>query len=167
MADNDSLNKGNTRYALGICGVAPVNWLSQGAVFNRGYFDENILQPIAAELCREEKKKYYSWTLPQMENMRPRASKRNLAQMDELCFKRVVHPPFGLDVALSNFFLFGWLKSKPSSRSMGEIGELFETVDETRSTLRLDTIATVFGNWIERLKQFIIIWSINTCASLS
>jgi hypothetical protein len=66
--------------------------------------------------------------------------------MDELGFKCVPHPHFNLDIAPSDFFLFGWLKGELSSRQVSEFNGIFEMVDEILSTLTSDTIARVFGN---------------------
>jgi hypothetical protein len=75
--------------------------------------------------------------------------------MEELRLKRVLHPPFSPDIAPSDFFLFGWLTDELSSRQVSEINGLFEIVDAILSTLTPDTIARVFGNWIERLTHVI------------
>jgi hypothetical protein len=111
---------------------------------------------MATELHREGKKKHRPWTLLHMDNARPHTSKRNSARLDELRPKRIVHLPLDHEIALSDFFLFGLLKSELSSRSVGEIGELFEIVDEILSSLRPDTIVMVFANSIERMKQVMI-----------
>jgi hypothetical protein len=66
--------------------------------------------------------------------------------MEELRIKRLPHPHFGLDIAPSDFFLFGWLKGELSSQQVSEINWLFEIVDEILSTLTPETIARVFGN---------------------
>jgi hypothetical protein len=132
-----------------------VDWLPQNASFNGEYFNENILQRIAAELNGGGKKKHRPGTLLHMDNAKSRRPKRNLARMEELHLKRTAHPPFSPDVAPSDFFLFGWLKGELSSRSVGDINELFELVDEILSTLATDTITRVFANWIERLEQVI------------
>jgi histone-lysine N-methyltransferase SETMAR len=139
----------------GIRGVKFINWLPHGAFFNEAYFDENILQPMASELQAGEQKKYSPWPLLHMDNARPYISKRNLARMEKLRRKCAAHPPFSSDIAPSDFFLFGWLKGELSSRPVSEIIGLFEIVEEILSTLTPDTIARVFANWIERLKQVI------------
>jgi hypothetical protein len=99
----------------GIRGVRPINWLPHGASFNGAYFDENILQPMASELHAGEEKKHCLWPLVHMDNARPHTSKPNLARMEELRFKRVLHLSFSLDITLSDFLLFGWLKGELSS----------------------------------------------------
>jgi hypothetical protein len=73
--------------------------------------------------------------------------------MEELRPKRVAHPPFSHEITPSDFFLFGWLKGELSSRPDSEINGLFEIVEEILITRTSDTIARVFANWIERLKQ--------------
>jgi hypothetical protein len=100
----------------GIRGVRLINWLPHGASFNGAYFNENILQPMASEFHAREEKKHCLWPLVHMDNARPYMSKRNLGRIEELRFKRVTHPPFGPEIAPSDFFLFGWLKGELSSR---------------------------------------------------
>jgi hypothetical protein len=138
-----------------IRGVTLGDWLPQGASFNGAYFDEHILQVMTSELHPGKEKKHRPWPLIHTDNARPQMSKRNLAPMEELRLKRVPHPPFSTYVAPSDFFLFGWLKDDLSSRQVSEISRLFEIVDEILSTFIPDTIARVFGNWIERLIQVV------------
>jgi hypothetical protein len=90
-----------------------------------------------------------------MDNAQLHTSKQNLARMEELRLKHVADPPFSPGIAPADFFLFGWLKGELYSRSLSEINGLFEIVEEIMSTLTPDTIARVFANWIERLKQVI------------
>jgi hypothetical protein len=139
----------------GIRGVRLINWLTHGASLNGAYFDENILQPMASELRAGEKKKHCPWPLLHMDHARLHTSKRNLARMEELRLKRVAQPPFSLDIASSDFFLFGWLKDELCSPPVNEINGLCEIVEEILSILTPDTIAPVLANWIERLKQVI------------
>jgi hypothetical protein len=150
-----SFNKSNAWGVLGNSGITLVDLLPQNASFNGEYFNENILRRIAAELNGGRKKKHRPWTLPHMDNAKPHMSKRNLARMEELHLKRTAHPTFSPDMASLDFFLFGWLKGELSSRSVRDISELFELVDEILSTLTMDTIPRVFANWIERLEQVI------------
>jgi hypothetical protein len=63
------------------------------------------------------------------------------------------HPSFSHEIVLSDVLLFERLKSELSSQSVGEIGELFEAVDEMPSALPTETTPRVLANWIERLKQ--------------
>jgi hypothetical protein len=90
--------------------------LPQGASFNEAYFDEHILQVTASELHAEEEKKHCPWSLVHMDNARSHTSKRNLARIEELRFKRIPYPHFSPDIAPSDFFLFGRLKAELSSR---------------------------------------------------
>jgi hypothetical protein len=92
---------------LNIGGMILMNWLSQGASFNGAYFNEKNLQPMAAEIQREERAKHCPWTLVHMDNAKPYMSKWNLAIMEELHLKRTAYPPARHEIAPSNFFLFG------------------------------------------------------------
>jgi hypothetical protein len=55
------------------------NWLSQDAFFNRDYFNENILQPIAKEVHREESPKHRPWTLVHLDNAKSHMPKWNVS----------------------------------------------------------------------------------------
>jgi hypothetical protein len=121
----------------GIRGVRLINWLPHSASFNAAYFDENIFQPMTCELHTGEKKKLCQWPLLHMDNARPHTSKLNLARMEELCFKYVAYPPLSHNIALSDFFLFGWLKGKLSSRSVSEINGLLKSSRKFRVSSHL------------------------------
>jgi hypothetical protein len=80
--DDDNFNKSNACGVLENSGLTLVDWLPQNASFNGQYFNENILQRIAAELNGGGKKKHRPWTLLHMDNAKPHRSKRNLARME-------------------------------------------------------------------------------------
>jgi hypothetical protein len=47
------------------------------------------------------------------------------------------------------------LKSELAFRPVAEIDELFEIVEAILGNLAIETIARIFSNWIERLKQIL------------
>jgi hypothetical protein len=110
---------------------------------------------MTSELHAGEKKKHCPWPLHYIENARSHISKRSLARMEELRLKHVADPSFSPGIAPADLFPFGWLKGELYSRSVSDINGLFEIVDEIMNTVTPDTIARVFANWIERLKQVI------------
>jgi hypothetical protein len=75
--------------------------------------------------------------------------------MKELYLKCTAHPPFNLDIAPSEFFLFSWLKRELASWPIAEIDKLFHVIGAILRTLTIETVASVFSSWIERLKQII------------
>jgi hypothetical protein len=79
-----------------------------------------------------------------MNNAKSHKSKWNLVIIEELYLKCIAYSPFSPDIALSDFFLFEWLKSEPASLSVSEISEVFEVGEEILSTLTTETIAKVF-----------------------
>jgi hypothetical protein len=90
-----------------------------------------------------------------MDNVKLGISKSNLAIIKELHLKRTAHLPFGSDIAPLDFFLFGWLRNKLASRFIAEIDQLSKVMEAIPSTFTIETTASVFSNWIERLKQII------------
>jgi hypothetical protein len=104
------------------------------------------------EFQGEWKSKRRPWTLLHMDNAKRHISKCYLAGTKELHLKRIADPFFNPDITSSDFFLFGWLKSKLISRPVVEINQLFEIIKTILITLTIKKIARVFSNWIEGLE---------------
>jgi hypothetical protein len=89
-----------------------MNWLPPGQSFNGAYFNQKVIIPLAARLQAGGRANGVSFTLLHMDNAKSHNSKSNVEQMTQLGFKRPPYPPYNLDIALSDFFLFGCLKSE-------------------------------------------------------
>jgi hypothetical protein len=75
-----------------------------------------------------------------MDNAKLHTFKWNLPRMQELHLKRTAYTSFNLDIASSNFFLFGWLKGQLASRPVAEIDELFEVVRRLLQSIQLQML---------------------------
>jgi hypothetical protein len=88
----------------GIRGMMLVNWLRQGAPSKGEYFNQEILQPLAAEPQGEGRPKHRPWTLLHMDNAKPHTSKSNLVIIEELYIKRTAHSVFSLILHIRTSF---------------------------------------------------------------
>jgi hypothetical protein len=54
------------------------------------------------------------------------------------------NPLYSQDIALSDLFLFGWLKGELVRRSLIEIGDIFQAINEISGNLTIDIVRSVF-----------------------
>jgi hypothetical protein len=116
---------------------------------SRCILQQRVVQPrncpaVGAELQGEGQLKHPPWTLLHLDNATPHTSKPNLAIMEELRPKCTAHPLFSLDIAPSDFVLFGWLKIKLASRIVANHNELSQFVQAILGTFNIETIAIFF-----------------------
>jgi transposase len=122
--------------------------LPKGRRFNAKYYRNNIL----TELIR----------------IRPRAGERNLVihadnaslhtaqKCRTFCaengMRLATHPPYSPDLALSDFFLFGYVKDRLQGILFASREELVAGISEVLDEIRPETLPRVFEHWIERLE---------------
>lgn len=85
-----------------------------------------------------------------LDNARVHNSKLTSEKYDILVFKRTPHPAYSLDIAPSDFYLFGFLEEKFKGKKFNDINELFEAIQEILDSISIETRKAVFQNWIER-----------------
>ena len=69
--------------------------------------------------------------------------------------KKVPHPAFSPDFEPSDFFLFGYVKSKLEGQSFTSRDELFSEVTQILNEIQPDVLKSAFLNWKERLQTII------------
>jgi hypothetical protein len=68
---------------------------------------------------------------------------------------RTDHPPYLLDLAPSDFYLFGYIKSRLSGISFDEGGGLLSVVETILGSIEKSALDRVFLEWMERLQRCI------------
>jgi len=139
----------------GIAGIAHHCWLPSGSSFDASFFAEEVLQPVADELDTTNKTRHQRLMLVHFDNAKPHTAKATTERMKQLRMKRTPQPPYSPDIAPSDFFLFGWLKEQLTHHQIADEDGLFEAVDEILGTLSVETIRSVFHEWIRRLERVI------------
>ena len=69
--------------------------------------------------------------------------------------KRAPQPPYSPDIAPSNFFLFGYIKSKLNGQHFDSVESLLEEVQKILSEISKETLKKVFEDCERRLNEVI------------
>jgi hypothetical protein len=64
----------------------------------------------------------------------------------------VPHPPYSSDLALSDFWLFGHIKTSLAARVFNDADELLEAVIEFLNKIQPSELQLVFHHWIVRVE---------------
>jgi hypothetical protein len=64
--------------------------------------------------------------------------------MTQLGFRQAIHQLYNEDIAPSDFFLFGWFKSKLARRLIVEMVDVFQAVSEMLGNLTIDRVRSIF-----------------------
>jgi hypothetical protein len=94
-------------------------------------------------------------TLIHMDNVSVHTAREISEKLDVSRFKRMPQPLYSPDIAPSDFFLFGWVKTQLEWREYNKEDELYEVVDGILTGLSIEMIETVFVDWINRLQRLI------------
>jgi hypothetical protein len=70
-------------------------------------------------------------------------------------FKCTPLPPYSLDIAPSDFLLFGWPETQLKRRECNGEDELYAVLDEILTDLSIEMIETVFVNRTNPLQRLI------------
>ena len=76
--------------------------------------------------------------------------------LEENRVKKDPHPPFLHDVASSDFFLFGYVKSKINGLHNDSPEELLDTIKVILDEIPQETLFKVFDEWEIKLKKLLI-----------
>jgi hypothetical protein len=105
--------------------------------------------------CIQNPKNGKPLTLIHMDNARVHTARETQEKLDISRFKCTPQPPYSPDIALSDCFLFGWLKIQLERRGHNGEDELSEVVDEILTARSVEMTETVFVDWMNRLQRLI------------
>jgi hypothetical protein len=69
--------------------------------------------------------------------------------------KRAPHSPYPLDLAPSDFYLFGYTKHQLQGHKFMEGAELVSVISEILNRIPTDILVDVFDDWMRRLQRCI------------
>jgi hypothetical protein len=75
----------------------------------------------------------------------------SLEKTEEARFTRLPQPPYSLDLAPWDFFLFGYLKKEREGRNFRSENEMMEAVRIILKAIPIRVLSEVFEQWIARL----------------
>jgi hypothetical protein len=86
-----------------------------------------------------------------MYNAKVHTARVTQEKLDVFRSKRTPQPPYNPNIAPSDVFLFGWLKTQLERRKYNGEDELYGVVDEILTGLSIEMIETVFVDGMNRL----------------
>jgi hypothetical protein len=89
------------------------------------------------------------------DNARPHTAKSLMDFMDTNRMPPALHPLYSLDLALSDFFLFGDVKRQLSGCSFDHADDMLTAVQEILDGFDKPTLNRAFEEWVRRLQQCI------------
>lgn len=128
-------------------GAMLVEALPAGEKWTAQYFIDRVIEPITTSELFEASKKQKRPFIIHMDNAPIHRAAAVSEVMEEKLIQRARHPPYSPDLAPSDFYLFGKLKSRLS-------GTEFRSSDEFAKIPR-DELKRVFTEWERRLKRCI------------
>jgi hypothetical protein len=69
--------------------------------------------------------------------------------------KSAPHPPYSLDLALSDFYLFGYVKRCLAGLSFEDADQLLAAVEGVLGGIEKVTLQAVFLEWMDRFRKCI------------
>ena len=131
--DEISMTKVMVTIILGVNGFFIVDFLPFDQSYNSEYFITNILEPLSEKRPNiwPSSKTKKIWL--HLDNSKVHNSKLTFSKYEILGFKRTPQPAYSLDVAPSDFYLFGYLEEKLKGHSYNDTDELFEIYNNRRS----------------------------------
>jgi histone-lysine N-methyltransferase SETMAR len=123
--------------------------LEKSRKFNTGYYIAEISEPLSQsrsiEAARNKRK-----LLVHANNARPHTAKSSAQCFNENRMKSALHPPYSLELAPSDFYLFGYVKKCLTGLSFQDTDQLLAAIEGVLEGIEKVTLQAVFLEWIER-----------------
>jgi hypothetical protein len=128
--------------------------LEKGRRFNAGYYIAEILEPLSQwrsiEAAGNERK-----LLVHADNASPYTAKLSTQYYNENRMKSAPHPLCSPDLALSDFYLFGYVKRCFAGLSFEDADQLLAAVEDVLECIEKVTMQAVFLEWMDRSRKCI------------
>jgi hypothetical protein len=87
-----------------------------------------------------------------LENRRVHFSKATEQFIPESHIGRVPHPPYSLDLAPSDFWLFGHVKTSLVSQTFDKPEQLLKAITKFLNEIQPPEVVAVFSHWVQRVR---------------
>jgi hypothetical protein len=136
----------------GVFQTPVLHFLPRGESMTADKFKEYVMKPLLElnnSLSVEEK------LFIHFDNARPHKAKSIQSLMTDEQLINIPQPPYSPDIAPSDFFLFGYIKTKLKGKSFNTAEELLEEIKKIVAEITPEMRLSVFKAWMERLKRII------------
>jgi histone-lysine N-methyltransferase SETMAR len=132
-------------------GFPLVEILPKGEPFNAGYFCLKILAGIVEHRPVETAEDMTREMVLHYDNAIPHTARLSSDYMNHNRLKRAPQPPFSPDLAPSDFYLFGKLKTALMGATFEDAEQLLQAVMTVLNGISRDELERVFSEWLVRL----------------
>jgi len=136
----------------GLGGFYLIDVLPHGTSFDSGYACI-LLDKLAARLRELNSGRGLPGLRFHWDNARPHTSSITRSKLQDLRVRVLSHPSYSPDIAPSDFFLFGYVKTHLKGSSFDGPETLASRVAEIVKGIPATMLHSVFENWKERLKR--------------
>jgi hypothetical protein len=131
-----------------------VDSLSRQAKLKMDHYVTNILSQFA--IWREiQVRKTDRKLIIHSDDVRPHTARRTLEFLEQNRMKRALHLSYSPNLALCDFYLFGYIKRFLVCREFADQSELLQAVMDILNDIEKATLEEVFLTWMRRLAKYI------------
>jgi hypothetical protein len=123
--------------------------------FNSEYFINAIMQPLIAKLFPMGRIPHIHRLIVHLDNYRVHFSKHSQKFFDDNSLLRLPQPPYSPDLAHSDFWVFGHVKSALHGSKFEGPDELLQGIHDFLNDVQRSELMMVFQYWIERVRWVI------------
>jgi hypothetical protein len=150
--EDDQLSEGDDHHLLVPLGFPVIKALPPKLTFTSKFIvDAIVLHIVATKPAGDPGRRL----VLQMDNASPHRARLAARNQEENRITASPYPVFALELAPSDFFLFGALKGQHSGRVFESPDELIEAIREIASAIPRTILERVFLEWKERLQRYI------------
>jgi histone-lysine N-methyltransferase SETMAR len=128
-----------------------VSVLPKGQKWTSQFYIDHILP----EICTLREPGTQRKVVVHADNAKPHVAKRVKQFMDDNGLRTASHPLYSPDLAPSDFFLFGHVKTALRGTVFENAEELLEAVTTILRGIPTETLLATFHQWMDRLQTFI------------
>jgi histone-lysine N-methyltransferase SETMAR len=133
----------------GVDGFHIIDLMTSQRNFNSECFVNHVMALMIAKVFPQGRTPHARRLHLHLDNCRVRLSKTTQQFMSGNHILHVPHPPYGPDLAPSNFCLFGHVKTALVGQRFEEPEELLEPVTEFLNQIQLSELELAFSHWLE------------------
>jgi transposase len=128
------------------CGFVSVEFLPMGQKYNSQFFIKTVLPSIEKKLAECRLKLRTAAAHVHIDNAKSLTSKMSIEKIKELGFMLVPQPPYSPDLALCDFFLFGYLKHHLEGKHFTREDQVIAVIMEVVNKIQLQTFQNVMND---------------------
>jgi hypothetical protein len=132
------------------CGFRTEKRSQHGIHFDAAYFRTNILSRIAEKRPAETAEDQRRYMVLHFDNTTPKTAQSTIDFMTQHRMRRAPHPTFSLDLAPSDFYLFGNVKTVLMDTTFNNEDVFLQGITEVLRNSPREQLEAAFENWLVR-----------------